>query len=89
MPPDKTIAFAKEYGDTTTWQGRHRNKLLNLSELEILMTYNAEIRGFLGYYSLADNLKDAAGGVLWITSGSFFRTLVFCKLKGAHAHFVW
>lgn len=75
MPPDKTIAFAKEYGDTTTWQGRHRNKLLSLSELEILMTYNAEIRGFLGYYSLADNLKDAAGGTLWITSGSFFRTL--------------
>ena len=31
------------------------------------MTYNAEIRGFLGYYSLADNLKDAAGGVLWMT----------------------
>src|SRR6266568_4530982 len=64
MPPDKTIAFAKEYGETTTWQGQQRNKRLNLSELEILMTYNAEGRGFLGYYSLADNLKDAAGGVL-------------------------
>ena len=75
MPGDKTIAFAQEYGDTTTWQGKHRNKLLNLSELEILMTYNAEVRGFLGYYSLADNLKDAAGKVLWMTSTSFFCTL--------------
>src|SRR5215469_11898946 len=75
MPPDKTITFAKEYGNPNTWHGEHRNKLLNLSELEILLTYNAEVRGFLGYYSLADNLKDGAGGVLWITTGSFFRTL--------------
>ena len=84
MPPDKTIAFAREYGETTTWQGKHRNKLLNLSELEILMTYNAEIRGFLGYYSLADNLKDAARGVLWMTSTSFFCTLAGkrkCSIK--------
>jgi len=75
MPPDKTIAFAREYGDPNTWHGKHRSKLLNLSELEILMTYNAEVRGFLGYYSLADNLKDGAGGTLWITTTSFFSTL--------------
>ena len=64
MPPDKTIAFAREYGNPNTWHGKPRSKLLNLSELEILLTYNAEVRGFLGYYSLADNLKDGAGGVL-------------------------
>jgi len=75
MPPEKTVAFAREYGNPTTWQGKHRSKLLNLSELEILMTYNAEVRGFLGYYSLADNLKDGAGGVLWITARSFFCTI--------------
>lgn len=46
IPADKTIKFAQEYGETNTWQGRHRSKLLNLSELEILMTYNAEVRGF-------------------------------------------
>jgi len=75
MPPDKTLAFAREYGNPNTWHGQHRTKLLNLSELEILMSYNAEVRGFLGYYSLADNLKDGAGGVLWITTRSFFCTL--------------
>ena len=75
MPRDKTIAFAKEYGDTSNWQGKHRNSLLRLSELEILMTYNAEVRGFLGYYALADNLVDAADKVLWLTTGSLFRTL--------------
>ena len=84
MPADKTIKFAQQYGETNKWRGKHRNKLLNLSELEILMTYNAEVRGFLGYYALADNLKDAAGRVLWITQTSFFRTLAAkrrCSIK--------
>src|SRR5438270_10942663 len=84
LPADKTIKFAQEYGETNTWQGKHRTKLLNLSELEILMTYNAEVRGFLGYYTLADNLADAAGGVLWMTMTSFFCTLADkrkCSIK--------
>jgi group II intron reverse transcriptase/maturase len=75
MPRDKSIKFAKEYGDTTTWKGKHRSELINLSELEILMTYNAEVRGFLGYYSRADNLKYDAAKILWITSRSLFTTL--------------
>jgi len=75
MPRDKTIAFSKTYGDTSKWKGKHRNHLVRFSELEILMTYNAEVRGFLGYYSLADNLTDVAGKVLRITTGSFMRTL--------------
>jgi group II intron reverse transcriptase/maturase len=84
MPVDKTLKFAQEYGETNRWQGKHRSKLLNLSELEILMTYNAEVRGFLGYYSLADNLTDVAGKVLWITQTSFFCTLAGkrqCSIK--------
>ena len=28
MPRDKTMAFAKEYGDTSNWHGQHRNSLL-------------------------------------------------------------
>jgi group II intron reverse transcriptase/maturase len=75
MPEDKIIAFAKDYGDISNWHGKHRNQLLNLSELEILLIYNAEVRGFLGYYSLADNLTKEAHKVLWLTTGSFFRTV--------------
>jgi AI2M/AI1M-like HNH endonuclease/type II intron maturase len=39
------------------------------------MMYNAEIRGLLGYYALADNLVEVADKVLWLTTSSFFRTL--------------
>jgi hypothetical protein len=75
LPRDKGQAFAKKYGNCTKWKGTHRAELINLSELEILMIYNAEIRGFLGYYALAANLKVVAAPLLWLTSGSFFRTL--------------
>lgn len=75
IPRDKCYAFAKKYGNPTKWHGTCRAPLINLSELEILMIYNAEIRGFLGYYSLADNLTATAAPLLWLTSGSFFRTL--------------
>lgn len=75
LPHDKTQQFAKEYGNIQKWRGKHRSKLLRLSELEILTTYNAEIRGFLGYYALADNFTDAANHVLQITMGSFFKTI--------------
>jgi group II intron reverse transcriptase/maturase len=91
MPRDKTVAFAQTFGDTATWRGTPRTRLLNLSELEILLLFNAEVRGFLGYYSLADNLTQEADKVLWLTTTSFFCTLaakrrsqmkaVACSLK--------
>jgi len=80
LPRDKTVKFAKEYGDITHWKGRHRRKLFNLSELEILMCYNSEVRGFFNYYALADNLKNVANKVFKLTNTSFFRTLA-CKRR--------
>jgi group II intron reverse transcriptase/maturase len=75
VPWEKTVTFAKPYGEWQHWQGKHRPGLLNLSELEILKTYNAEVAGFLNYYALADNLSRVAGRLLWLTSVSFFKTL--------------
>ncbi len=75
MPQDKVTNFAKKYGNSNKWKAKMRPHLLNLSELEILMIYNAEIRGFLGYYSLATNLKKVASAVIWLTTGSFMRTV--------------
>lgn len=82
IPYDRTVKFCKEYGDVVNWRAKQRGKLLNLSELEILMTYNSEARGFLNYYILADNFSDVANKVLWLTSSSFFHTLAG-KLKSS------
>ena len=75
MPRDKWTTFGQQYGEVQRWRGHHRKKLLNLSELEILMVYNAESRGFLNYYSLADNMTSVAGSILWLTTKSFLKTV--------------
>ncbi|MGB5049629.1 MAG: reverse transcriptase domain-containing protein [Caldilineaceae bacterium] len=75
IPAEKVEAFAKGYGDRQGWQGRSRNDLIQFSELEILATYNAEVRGFLGYYSKANDYHKLAPSILWLTTTSFFKTL--------------
>jgi group II intron reverse transcriptase/maturase len=75
IPRDKVEAFARTYGEPQQWQGKHRVKLLHLSELEILHIYNAEVRGFLNFYALADNFSSVANRLLWLTTTSFFKTL--------------
>jgi group II intron reverse transcriptase/maturase len=75
IPAQKVDAFAKVYGERQGWQGKSRNRLIQLSELEIVTIYNAEIRGFLGYYIKADNYHKVANSILWLTSTSFFKTL--------------
>jgi group II intron reverse transcriptase/maturase len=75
MPRDKVQAFARSYGRANKWQGESRPDLFRLSEPEILLIYNAEIRGFLNYYALADNLSYVASRLLWLTTKSFFKTL--------------
>ncbi|MGQ3740824.1 reverse transcriptase domain-containing protein [Bacillus sp. Fil] len=37
------------------WRAVHRNALIRISDLEILETYNSEIRGLYNYYCLAEN----------------------------------
>ncbi|MGJ9386036.1 group II intron reverse transcriptase/maturase [Salipaludibacillus sp. CF4.18] len=41
---------------TNKWKSTHRAHLLQNDDLEILSTYNAEIRGLYHYYRLANNV---------------------------------
>ena len=75
MPRDRTVRFARKYGRVQDWHGCSRDRLLHLSDLEIMMTFNAEVRGFMNYYALADNLTSIGTNLLWLTTSSFFRTL--------------
>ena len=75
IPDDKARAFGQRYGQSETWRGERRTPLLHLSELEIIMTYNAEIRGFFNFYALADNFSKVAAKILWMTTTSFLKTL--------------
>jgi len=81
MPKDKCEAFAKRYGTSQNWRGKKRTELQNLSDLEILMTYNAEIRGFTNYYALATNLTRVGHNLLRMTTMSFLHTIASKRRK--------
>jgi len=84
MPKDKVRNFAKCYGKPQQWQGQSRTQVYNQSELEILFTYNAELRGFLNYYTLAHNFTKVGGALLHMTADSFFRTLAAKRQSSRH-----
>lgn len=49
----KAIVYAK---DNIQFRAMHRPSLINNDDLEILLTYNAEIRGLYNYYKLASDV---------------------------------
>lgn len=59
VPREKVVRFVngKGWGDYDAFRPRHRPALTLASDVEIVMAYNAEWRGFANYYALADDVK--------------------------------
>ncbi|MBB1642768.1 group II intron reverse transcriptase/maturase [Sphingobacterium sp. UME9] len=55
------------------WRPLSRTKLINNDDLEIIDTYNAEIRGFYNYYALANN-SASVNDLFHIMQYSMFKT---------------
>jgi group II intron reverse transcriptase/maturase len=81
IPPGKLQQFceARRYGNYRTTQALHRPELLMLSDAEIILAYNGELRGLANYYSLAQNVKREMNRLGYLWRGSLFKTL-------AHKH---
>ena len=58
---------------TEKWKPTGRGKLLNNDDLEILNNYNAEVRGFANYYSIANNAS-ALHNFRYIMEYSMYKT---------------
>ena len=75
--PEKKIrnfAIANGYGNLDNFKIIHRAKLINNSELEILHTYNAELRGIANYYKLANNYHHI-DKLFYLAESSFIKTI--------------
>ncbi|WP_339258545.1 reverse transcriptase domain-containing protein [Lysinibacillus sp. FSL K6-3209] len=59
--------------NTQKWKSTHRAHLLQNDDLEILMIYNAEIRGLYNYYKLANNVYKL-DGFKFIMEYSMYKT---------------
>ena len=59
IPQEKLYAFARKhgYGNLDLGAASHRGTLLRNYEPTIIHVYNAELRGFANYYSLATSVK--------------------------------
>lgn len=81
VPHHKIVGFAYKNGYgvfTTTERGHfphHRNLLQNCSDTEIVRTYNAELRGFANYYSLAWEVKAKLSRLFYLAEYSYYKTL--------------
>ncbi|RKJ55674.1 group II intron reverse transcriptase/maturase, partial [Butyricicoccus sp. 1XD8-22] len=58
---------------TNKWKSTHRAHLLQNDDIEILSTYNAEIRGLYNYYKLANNVYKL-DGFKFIMEYSMYKT---------------
>jgi group II intron reverse transcriptase/maturase len=77
VPKEKTSKFcaSKGYGQWETMKSFHRPQLLQLSDIEIISTYNAELRGFANYYAMAKDVKTKLSKLFYIAYHSLVKTL--------------
>ena len=66
--------------DDGTYRSMHRGYLVPFVPLEVLMSFNAEIRGLYNYYQLANNVSNELGNFHHIMEYSLYKTLA-CKFK--------
>ncbi|WP_137665515.1 reverse transcriptase domain-containing protein [Enterococcus hulanensis] len=79
IPKETWINKLKELGTITirqdgSWMPKHRATLIYLSDIEILSTYNAEIRGIYNYFCLASN-TNVLNSFMYVMRYSLFKTL--------------
>jgi group II intron reverse transcriptase/maturase len=77
VPMEKVRMFCqrKGYGDFGRLRPIHKPGWLSRSDVEIIQAYNAELRGFANYYSLATDVKQILNRLEFIWKGSLFKTL--------------
>ena len=57
------------------WMPQARPALINLSDLEIVSLYNAELRGLYNYYALAENVATRMNQIKYLMEYSCLKTL--------------
>lgn len=82
VPHERLVRFnrRKGYGDLGRLKAVHRRYLIDSSPLEIVLAYNAEMRGLANYYRLAYCAKHSLRKLWFLWETSLLKTLAF-KLR--------
>lgn len=57
------------------WESKARTQLVHMKKEDILMRYNAEIRGFYNYYAIANNISKVGNSFKYVMEYSMCKTL--------------
>src|SRR5258706_1716278 len=89
IPAGKLQKFcaSKGYGNYETIKAAHKAKWIPLSDAEILLAYNGELRGLANYYALACNVKQEMKRLALVWRASLFKTLA-CKHESRESKIV-
>jgi hypothetical protein len=77
VPEEKIKKFctSRGYGQWAELRSTHRSNLMELSDAEIISTYNAVLRGIANYYALARDVKSKLRKLFYIAHSSMVKTL--------------
>ena len=77
VPNAKVMAFCQQqgYGNYDGCDAHSRPYLIHRSDAEIILTYNAELRGFATYDGLSPRIKQELKKLMYISTCSLFKTL--------------
>ena len=77
IPQDKMQKFCaqKGYGIYATSKATHKPQWIHLTDAEIILAYNGELRGLANYYALAPSVKKTLHKLEWIWQTSLLKTL--------------
>ena len=75
IPGHKINDFMRKHGYVRNGKASHRPQWLWRSDAEIVLGYNAEMRGFANYYGLVHNAPRVLRKVYWVWKTSLLKTL--------------
>lgn len=89
VPRDRIVRFVngKGWGDYDAFRPRQRPALTLASDVEIVLAYNAELRGFANYYALADDAKRKLNKAAFMALMSCAKTIAAKHRTSARAIF--
>ena len=75
IPGHKIADFMRKHGYVRNGKASHRPQWLWRSDAEIILGYNAEMRGFANYYGLVHNAPRVLRKLYWVWRRSLLKTL--------------
>jgi len=74
VPTERVVKFSSKYGTLEPMKSLHVPQRIDDSDVEILLAFNQEFRGFAQYYAIANDVKTKLNKLQWLVESSLLKT---------------